>query len=180
VKLRYFPKTKFGSSDNQVGIGIFGIGVQHEFSNYLPFIKKVPFLHLSGLAAFSSTKIDYSPDMTSGIVTSNDGKMSYGLSSFTLQGIASVKFAFLEVYGAIGYTAGRSKIDVKGTYTASYTASGANVSSSVKDPIALAYNVSGLSNTWGVRLNVFFLKIYGDYTIAKYNGISAGIAFSFR
>ena len=42
VKVRYFPKTNF----SDVEIGVMGVAVQHEFSNYLPFIKKVPFLHL--------------------------------------------------------------------------------------------------------------------------------------
>lgn len=189
IKLRYFPKTNFGNKgngDDQVGIGIFGIGVQHEFTHYLPFAKKIPFLHLSALAAYSNTKVDYSPDMTNAgnTVTSTDGKISYAISSFSFQAIASVKFSLLEIYGALGYTTGKSDIDVKGTYKATYNTGypppNDKVSSTVTNPISLSYNVSGLSNTWGVRLNLAFLKIYGDYTIAKYNGISAGIAFSFR
>ena len=85
-------------------MGIFGIGVQHEFSNYLPFLKKVPFLHLSALAAYNHLSADYYPNLTnSGSVRSNNADLKYDISAYTVQAIASVKFSFLEIYTAIGY-----------------------------------------------------------------------------
>lgn len=181
LKVRYFPKTDL----NNVSMGIFGIGVQHEFSNYLPFLKKVPFLHLSALAAYNHLSADYYPNLTnSGSVRSNNADLKYDISAYTVQAIASVKFSFLEIYTAIGYNSGKSNINVNGTYQATLNTNfpppNNTVTINATDPLAMSYTASGISNTWGVRFNLFILKIYADYTFAKYNGIGAGVAFAFR
>ena len=178
LKLRYFPKTKI----SDVEVGVFGVGVQHEFSDYLPFIKKVPFLHLSALAAYNTTTTSY--DLTGKGVAGSNQKVDLKLSAFTVQGIASVKFALLEIYTSLGYTTGKADVNLNGSYTVTYkdqsTIPASNYNVTVVDPIALSYNNSGVSNTWGVRLNLLFFKIFGDYTFANYNGFGAGVAFSFR
>ncbi|MBY0479884.1 MAG: hypothetical protein K2Q21_00915 [Chitinophagaceae bacterium] len=181
LKVRYFPKTNFSDME----IGVFGVGIQHEFSNYLPFIKKVPFLHLSALAAFSSIDANYKPKFDPGSsVQSPNAVAGYKISAFTLQGIASVKFAILELYTSIGYSTGKSTIDLKGDYTITYNTGfpppNDKATATQKDPISLSYNAGGVSNTWGARLNITVLKIYVDYTFAKYNGAGAGIALAFR
>ncbi|RTL52365.1 MAG: hypothetical protein EKK39_06835 [Sphingobacteriales bacterium] len=181
LKVRYFPKTDL----NNVSMGIFGIGVQHEFSNYLPFLKKVPFLHLSALAAYNHLSADYYPNLTnSGSVRSNNADLKYDISAYTVQAIASVKFSFLEIYTAIGYNSGKSNINVNGSYQATLNTNfpppNNTFTINATDPLAMSYTASGISNTWGVRFNLFILKIYADYTFAKYNGIGAGVAFAFR
>ena len=42
------------------------------------------------------------------------------------------------------------------------------------------FDASGARGTLGLRLNLGFFKIYGDYTVKDYNTVSAGVAFSFR
>lgn len=178
LKLRYFPKTNISNTE----IGVFGVGVQHEFSDYLPFIKKVPFLHLSALAAYNTTNASY--DLTDKGVAGTNQKVDLKMSAFTVQGIASVKFALLEIYTSLGYTTGKADVNLNGSYTITYkdqsTIPPSNYSVTVVDPVALSYNNSGVSSTTGIRLNLLFLKIYGDYTFANYNGFGAGVAFSFR
>ena len=179
LKVRYFPKTNFSN----VEIGVFGVAIQHEFSNYLPFIKKVPFLHLSALAGYSSINANYKPSFNSGSSVQNpngNAVAGYTISSFTLQGIASVKFSLLEIYTSVGYSTGKSTIDLKGDYDYTPNPATPAIHAVKTDPVSLAYNASGISNTWGVRLNLLFLKVYADYTFAKYNGAGIGIAFAFR
>ncbi len=180
LKVRYFPKTNF----NNVAIGVFGLGVQHEFSNYLPFIKKVPFLHLSALAAYNKISASYNPSISGTSVSASDANINYDISAFTLQGIASVKLAFLEIYTAIGYSNGKSTINLKGNYAVSYNTGfpppNNVVSTNVVDPISLSYTGGGMSNTWGVRFNLLIFKVYADYTFAKYNGVGVGIALALR
>ncbi len=177
LKVRYFPKTTFSNTE----IGVFGVGIQHEFSDYLPFIKKVPFLHLSALAAYNTTTASY--DLTGKGVEGANQRVDLKMSAFTVQGIASVKFAFLEVYTSLGYTTGKADVNLNGSYTITYkdqTNPLITYKETVVNPIALSYNNSGVSNTTGIRLNLLFFKIYGDYTFANYNGFGAGAAFSFR
>ena len=178
LKIRYFPKTKF----SDVEVGVFGVGIQHEFSDYLPFIKKIPFLHLSALAAYNTTTSSY--NLTGKGLAGSNQTVDLKLSAFTVQGIASVKFALLEVYTSVGYTTGKADVNMNGSYTVTYddksTVPASKYTITAVDPVALSYNNSGIANTWGVRLNLLFLKLYGDYTFANYNGFGAGIAFSFR
>jgi len=181
LKVRYFPKTSF----SQMEIGVFGVALQHEFSDYLPFIKKVPFLHLSGLIGYSKIDASYQPNFGAGSsVQSTNAIAGYNISAFTLQGIASVKFSLLELYSSIGYTSGKSSINLKGDYTITYNTGLPSPNdksvTTQKDPISLAYSASGISNTWGIRLNLTILKVYADYTFAKYNNIGVGIALALR
>lgn len=181
LKIRYVPKTNTGD----VNIGLFGLGIQHEFTNYLPFIKKVPFLHFSALAAYNKIDASFLPTFNAGsAVQSNNAVAGYNITAFTLQGIASAKFSLLELYAAIGYSTGSSKIGLNGNYTVTYNtglpAPNDKTSTQLKDPVALSYSASGLSNTWGVRLNITVLKIYADYTFSKYNTAGLGIALALR
>lgn len=177
LKLRYFPKTNFSGTE----VGVFGLAVQHEFSNYLPFIKKIPFLHLSALAGYNSVTTSYDLTGKSTMEGSNQ-RAELKLSAVTVQGIASVKLAIFEVYTSLGFTSGKADANLNGNYVVSYTdkSNGQTFKYTVTDPIALSYTNSGVSNTWGVRLNLFFLKFFADYTFANYNGVGAGVAFSFR
>jgi hypothetical protein len=181
LKVRYFPKTDI----NNVSMGVFGVGVQHEFSNYLPFLKKVPFLHLSALAAYSHLSADYYPNLANATnIKSNNADLKYDIGAYTVQAIASAKFSILEIYTALGYQSGKSNINVNGTYQATlytnFPPPNNTVAINATNPLAISYIASGISNTWGLRLNLAFFKIYADYTFAKYNGIGAGIAFAFR
>jgi len=177
LKLRYFPKTSFSGTQ----VGVFGLAVQNEIGNYIPVFKRLPFLHLSALAGYNTVNVDY--DLTGKGTPGANQKAQLRINAFTLQAIGSVKLAFFEVYTSLGYTTGKAHTDLKGSYVITYkdNTSGGTYSTTVVDPIALSYDNSGISNTWGARINLFFLKIFADYTFAPtYNGAGAGIAFSFR
>lgn len=179
LKVRYFPKTSF----NNVEVGVTGVALQHEFSNYLPFIKKVPFLHISGLVGYTKSTASYKPVFNSGSSVQNpkgNAVADFDISALTVQGIVSAKFSFLELYTSVGYISGKSNLSLKGDYTTTYQTIIGPQTVTVTDPIALGYTGSGITNTWGARFNIFFFKLYADYTFANYNGASIGAAFSFR
>lgn len=179
LKVRYFPKTSF---DN-IEVGVTGVALQHEFSNYLPFIKKVPFLHLSALVGYTKSTASYKPEFNSGSSVQNpkgNAIAEFDISALTVQGIVSAKFSFLELYTSVGYISGKSNLSLKGDYITTYQTILGPQNVNVADPVALGYKASGVTNTWGARVNIFFLKVYADYTFATYNGASIGAAFSFR
>lgn len=179
LKVRYFPKTSF---DN-IEVGVTGVALQHEFSNYLPFIKKVPFLHISGLVGYTKSTASYKPLFNSGSSVQNpkgNAIAEFDISALTVQGIVSAKFSFLELYTSVGYISGKSNLNLKGDYTTTYQTIIGPQTATVTDPVALGYKASGVTNTWGARVNIFFFKVYADYTFATYNGASVGAAFSFR
>ena len=178
LKARYFPTTDFSGTQ----IGVFGAAIQHEF-DYLPFLKRAPFFHLAALAGYNSVTTTYDMTKNSGIAGSNQ-KAELKINAFTLQAIASVKLSILEIYTALGYTSGTSNVNMNGTYTVNYKDASTGVvvpGPTLTNPIAVSYSNSGISNTWGARLNLFFLKVFADYTIAStYNGVGAGVSLSIR
>lgn len=177
LKLRYFPKTSFSGTE----VGVFGLAVQNEIGNYIPVFKRLPFLHLSALAGYNTVDVKY--DLTGKGMPGSNQNASLKINAFTLQAIGSVKLALLEIYTAVGYTTGKANTNMNGSYIINYTdkATGSTVTTTVTDPIALSYNNSGITNTWGARLNFFFLKVFADYTFAPtYNSAGVGLAFSFR
>ncbi len=179
LKVRYFPKSNF----NKIDVGVMGVALQHEFSNYLPFLKKVPFLHVSALAGYTKTTTSYKPVFNSGSSVQNpkgNASADFDISALTVQGIVSAKFAFLELYTSIGYISGKSTLNLKGDYNTTYQTLFGPQTVTVTDPLSIGYAASGVTNTWGARVNIFFFKLYADYTFAQYKGAGVGLAFSFR
>ena len=180
LKLRYFPKTNFGNNGNGTQVGVFGAAIQHEFTNYLPFLGKAPILHISALAGYNSVNVVYGiPNST---VAGANQRTELNITAMTFQAIASLKLLMLEIYYSPGYITGKSDASLKGSYTINYKdqGTGATFSNTVVDPVSLNYTNSGVSNTFGVRLNLFFLKVFADYTFAQYNTAGAGVALSIR
>ena len=138
-------------------------------------LDKLP-LNIAVFGGFTSMNTTYSIDK------SNNQEVAFKLNAFTIQTIASLDFPFVTVYGAIGYDKGSSTLKLKGTYNLEYTLEGSNttIQESVTNPINMDFDANGARGTLGLRFNLGFFKIYGDYTIKEYNTVSAGVAFSFR
>ncbi len=184
IKLRMVPKVSF---DDSVEANLLGLGLQHDITQYLGPIDKLP-LSVSVLGAFTNMKVIYIIDdegSSDGVTTSADGEAEFKLDTFTIQALASLDFKIITFYGGVGYNNGKATVKLKGDYDLTYTIEGGlldgqEVTEQVKDPINLSFDASGVRATFGIRLNLAFFKIFGDYTIQEYNTINAGIAFSFR
>ncbi len=185
IKLRMVPTLNF---DDQVEAKLIGLGLQHDLTQYLGPIDKLP-LSISILGAFTNMSVVYFMEDSNGNddgVTVNNGEAEFKLDTFTIQALGSLDFKIITIYGGIGYNTGKSTTKLKGDYELEYDiedSSGNFVTTAnetVSDPINLSFDASGVRATFGTRLNLAFFKIFGDYTIQEYNTITAGIAFSFR
>jgi hypothetical protein len=175
LKLRYLPKV--GTSDLEVGM--FGVGLQKELSKMLK-IDKTP-VSISALVAYTQLNAEYDIQEESDL-NGTGQMMEFTTNAYTIQAIASVNLKLIEFYGAVGYNTAKMDVDIKGTYDLEYTLEGTNttITETVKDPVSIDFDASGVRATLGTRLNLGFFKIFGDYTIQEYNTLTAGIAFSFR
>jgi len=179
VSLRYVPNI---SAANQGYVGLFGLGVKHSISQYFPKAKdengkkKKQHFNLSVQASYEN--------MSAGTLnTSNDKNVELSMSAINLQGLASFDYKFLTLYSGVGYTKGSSTFKVKGTYDYSYDVQDSNgvhlrtETVQIVDPLTLEFNPSGYRATVGARLNLFFLKIFADYTFQKYSVVNFGVGF---
>lgn len=165
---------KIGSSD--VKGSNFGVGLKHNLMQYLGPLDRLP-LNISLVGAYSHLNVDYNFEEDSSIDGQNQ-RADFRLNSYTVQGVASLDFPIVSVYGSLGYTGGKSEVDVLGTYTVDYA--GGLLATTFTDPISLSYNPSSFRTSLGARLNLGFFKIFADYTVQEYNNLSAGVSFSFR
>ncbi|MGS2764233.1 DUF6588 family protein [Sinomicrobium sp. M5D2P9] len=174
--VRFVPKV--GSDD--VKGNLFGLGIKHDLMQYFGPLDKLP-LNVSILAAFSNMSVDYNieeGDTYAGM----DQKAEFKLGTYTIQGLASLDFPFLSLYGSLGYSGGTSKLNVLGSYDVDYEVAGGvyTHTQTFTDPIALKYSVGSMRAGLGARINLAFFKIFAEYTLQEYNMLTGGISFSFR
>ncbi len=170
VKARYFPKLK----TNDTKIGFYGLGLQHEFTSWLPTDNLFP-IAVSGLIAY--THLDGNYDFTdTNIVDGENQRFENSTNTLLYQVIGSTKLPVFNVYGGLGYLSGKSTTDLKGTYR---VRSGIVSSETIVDPFSIESKASGVRGTLGVKLTLSFFRMNVDYTLAEYNGVSFGLHFGF-
>lgn len=176
ISIRFLPKI---NTDDVEG-NLIGFGIKHNLMQYLGPIDKLP-LNLAIFTGYTTMSTTYDMSATNGL-PGNNQEATFKLNAFTVQALASLDFPIITIYGGIGYDKGTSTLKLKGTYELEYTVegTGTTVNESVTDPINMDFNANGARGTIGLRFNIGFFKIYGDYTIKEYNTVSTGIAFSFR
>ena len=175
IKLRFFPNT----NKDGVSYGLFGIGVQHNLSQYFKVLDKIPTLNISGLGAFTRANVIYTPDNTG--VSGNNQSIEMQINSYTLQVIGDIDLKIINFYLGMGYTTGNTNLDALGTYEFDFDDNGTIESDEIiTDPIKLDFAISGVKTTIGTRLNLGPVKIFGDYTLQKYSSITVGLALSIR
>jgi len=184
IKLRYVPKTGFTS---KVNANLIGLGLQHDLTQYLGLVGKLPF-SVSILGAYTTSTIDYkikNRDLSDQVSVTNGGA-KFKLKTWTVQALGSLDFQIVTLYGGVGFNGGASTFNVNGDYDLTYEVESSDgtdqgtMVESVSDPVSLKFKSKGARATLGARLNFPFFKIFADYTLQEYNTATFGVAFSFR
>ncbi|WP_340202161.1 DUF6588 family protein [Ascidiimonas sp. W6] len=171
LKARYFPKVK----TNDVEAGLYGVGLQYEFTSLLPANKILP-VAISGLIGY--TRLDGTYDFTdTSIVDGDNQRIENTTNSWAFQAIVSTKLPIFNVYGGLGYITGNSTNDLKGTYRVQ---SGVLATQTIEDPFSVSSDVSGVRGTLGARLKLGFFRLNSDVTFAQFTTVSLGIGIGFR
>lgn len=171
LKARYFPKVK--TSD--VEAGLYGVGIQYEFTSLLPADKLLP-VAISGMIGY--THLDGTYDFTdTSIVDGDNQRIENSTDSWAFQAIASTKLPVFNVYGGLGYITGKSTNDLKGTYRVQ---SGVLATETIEDPFSVSSDVSGIRGTLGARLKIGFFRFNSDVTFAQFTTVSVGMSVGFR
>lgn len=171
LKIRFLPKIKH----EDVKVGLFGIGLQHEFTQWLPAENIFP-VAISGLLAYSNLNGKYDFTQEEIVVGQND-RFEVKQNSWILQLQASTKFKVFNVYGGLGYVSGKSEFDVLGTYRVKSGIPLLENSDTFVDPFSVVTKISAVRGTIGAQLQFGFFKIHADYNIAEFNNASVGLHF---
>ena len=170
VKARFLPKIK---TDN-VAIGLYGIGIQHDFTRYLPADKLLPvaisavigYTHLDGTDTFKKTSI----------VSSKGQKIDLKMNTWSFNAVVSTKLPIINFYGGLGYITGKATTNILGNYIVKV----GPIQATYIDPFVLKTDTNGVTANIGTKLKLGFFRLNVDYTIAEFNNLSFGINFGFR
>ncbi|MEA1785124.1 DUF6588 family protein [Arenibacter sp. GZD96] len=171
VKVRFLPKIK----TDEVDIGLFGIGLQHEFTKHLPANRIFP-VAISGLIGY--TRLDGTYDLSnSNFIVGQNQRLDATMNSWTFQAVVSTKLPIINFYGGLGYMTGTSKTDVLGTYVVQ---DGPFRETTYEDPFSVEESANGVMATLGAKLKLGFFRLHADYSLAEFNNLSVGLNFGFR
>ena len=184
IKARFVPNLNF---DDDVEANLIGFGLQHDLTQYLGPLDKLP-LSVSILGAFTNMEVIYTindEDVTDNVSVSN-GEAEFKMNTWTVQALASLDFKIITFYGSVGYNNGKTTTKMKGDYTLTYDVEDSSgnqigsVNETISNPINLDFEANGMRATIGTRLNLSVFKIFADYTFQNYNTATVGIAISVR
>ena len=172
LKGRFFPKV----DTDDVKVGFYGLGIQQEFTSWLPADKVFP-VAISGLVAY--THLDGSYNFTDGeYVEGENQQIDTKVNTMLYELMIGTKLPIINFYGGLGYMTGKSTTDLLGTYRVD---SGFIIpgQTEIKDPFSVEQDVSGIRATVGANLKLGFFSLNADYTLAEFDSASVGLNFSF-
>jgi hypothetical protein len=166
---RVVPGMKFGDAGE---VSVLGFGLKHSLKNYIPFVKRIPFLQMSVLAGYTDFNTTYGISSGEGVTVEN-GELAVASGAFTSRLLLGANFPVVALYTGVGYGSTNSDFDVKGTYTVENMPE-------LTNPFTLGYKTTGFDFNAGVRLRLGFLALHADYTVGDYSVLTAGVGINIR
>lgn len=171
LKVRYFPKI----DREDIKTGLFGVGVQHEFTQWLPAESVFP-VAISGLVAYNNLNANY--DFTDDtIIEGENQQFDLKQNSWVFQVQGSTKLPVFNVYGGLGYVTGTSNFDVLGTYRVRAGIPLLETTNEFTDPFSVENKISGVRATLGAKLQLGFFGLHADYNLSEYSSFTVGTHF---
>ncbi|GEQ87152.1 hypothetical protein ULMS_26600 [Patiriisocius marinistellae] len=171
IKARYFPKVE----QEDVKLGLYGVGLQYEFTKLLPADKIFP-IAIAGVVGY--THLDANYDFTdTDIIDGENQQFDVQQDSYVFQLQASTKLPIFNVYGGVGYLTGTSDFGVLGTYRVRAGIPLFESTSTFTNPFSISQKISGVRANVGAHLKLGFFKFNVDYTLSEFNSLSAGLNF---
>ena len=171
IKARFFPKI---SIEDEGELGLFGFGIQHEFTSHLPADKVLP-IAISGVIGYTNVNFDYEFTESSG-VTGADQRVESDFGIWTFSAVASTKMPVINFYGGLNYISGKAENALLGEYVVQE----GPFQTTYRDPFVLETKVNAVSANIGTKLKLGFFRINVDYNISEFSTLTAGLNFGFR
>lgn len=175
--LRWMPQIR----TDDFALDMLGIGVKHDFKQWIPRIKYQPF-DASILMGYTALSAQSNLTGIKGGLAGARQIARYDIRLLTVQILASKKFSFLSVYSGLGFNRIKSNLTMTGEYIieGNVLVDGQSVPATARlvDPIDLSFLSSGPRLTIGVRLKLLMLTLHADYTLQEYHTLTLGLGFA--
>ncbi len=190
---RYVPELNFSNSDDDVKVGLKGIGIKHNFKEWIPFFKRLPFdasvfftyAKINAEVGFDFTEGDYAIDPSVPITVTyehfDDQRLTFDTKAMKYGLIVSKKVGILTAFGSIGNNKTETNIDLVGNYPILEDGVTEVRIVGERDPLSIDLGSStNIAYNAGLRLKLAFFKIYASVNKAQYTSYNAGIALGIR
>ena len=195
ILLRYVPKLSFNQQDenqDKVRVGILGFGVKHNFKDWMPVLKHLPF-DAAVLASYTNVTAnggvqfglsDYGQgynDNRGGYVPDDNQKLDMTTNTMKVELVVSKKVAFITFFGGIGNSRSNTEVNLLGRYPIIVDVQNNEpVVVDEVDPIKLEYESSRISMDAGVRMKLGYFNIFTSINKAEYSSFNFGASISVR
>ena len=197
LQVRYSPSIEWGNGSK---VSLWGIGLKHSVSQWIPGLKKLPVFDMSLQGGYtklnSKNSLNFQAsfyDDFADVVVDNENlysgqELMLDVSNITANLIVSGDFKIICIYGGVGISSTNSSLQLNGYYPFPEV-SGAQIivddDTAIKNPIDISVKSSDGSITKprfnaGLRFKFAVVTINFDYTYANYSVASAGLGISFR
>jgi hypothetical protein len=190
---RYVPEMKHNNGGDEMKLGFFGVGIKHNFMEWIPVLKELPFdasvfgsySEVNAQSQLSFTPQDYSEANVTVTFTNDEDqflKIKTKTSKYGL--IVSKRLGFLTLFGGIGQSTSESTVDLIGKYPVITKIQGGGLvitnEDALIDPIALQFKTNNISLDAGIRLKLLFFNLFGSVNKSEYTSYNAGISLGTR
>lgn len=190
---RFVPEMKYDNSGDEMKAGFWGIGVKHNFKEWIPVIKALPFDasvfgSYSEMNAQSELTLDPN-DFKDGNVritfgTNTDQMLKFNSKTSKYGLILSKKLGILTVFGGIGQSNSETTINLLGTYVieTTWNVGGTDIvtKDNLNNPIDITFSSTNICMDAGLRLKLAFFSLFGSINKAEYTSYNAGLSLGFR
>ncbi|MFN4082188.1 MAG: DUF6588 family protein [Bacteroidia bacterium] len=192
--VRFIPQINNGDFK----AGAFGIGIKHDFKQWIPGIADAPF-DLSAIAVYNRANASYGlgenyvkPDsgVTLGVLTPDQYKtqgFDFTLNGFMVGAIISKKLGPLTPFIGVQYNNAKATLKASGVYPITFIEDdpsspnfGEKKAVNLKDPLEITGNANGLRANIGLRFKLGPITFHGDYTLGKLNTINFGFGINIQ
>ena len=172
VKARFLPKIQF---DDEADIGLFGAGIQYEFTKLLPADKLLP-VAISAVIGYTNLSGEYDFTETN-VIDGSDQRLDASIKTWNFSAVVSTrKIPVINFYGGVGYISGSSDIDVLGTYTSNSPF----LPVTITDPFTVSEDASGVTANLGTKIKLGFFRLNAEYNFSEFSTFTFGLNFGFR
>lgn len=193
ILIRWVPTIKYDNNGDQMKLGLWGLGVKHNFKEWIPILKNLPF-DASVFASYSNINAqsgitldpnDFSDENVKLTFADDHSQLlKYNTKTTKLGLILSKKIGVLTIFGGIGHSTSKTAVDLLGKYIieTTFTSGGQQITTkdNLNDPISLNIESKKLSMDIGLRLKLGFFSLFTSVNKAEYASYNGGMSFGFR
>ncbi len=165
VRGKFIPQLK---KKDYGQLSFWGVGLKNEITDWIPIVKFVPFIHMSVFAGYTNMNGNLKTTLPG---MSDNQEISLSSKAFTSKFLVSANFPVIAIYAGVNMNNYSTKFNLNGNFNF--------YGIDWKDPINLKYNNTYFNANVGMRLNLGFLSLYGDYSTGHYDVITAGVGITF-